>query len=160
MNGRQRDRWGRKGREAIFSLRPCSFVLFFVSTASLHRLAPLLPPCTFHSLQSKTLPRQMKIYRSRCPVGGFNLICHTVVARDCQGATQRNKEREERRRQGRGLGTVWVQWRELLLIRSAWMLSKADASWRVGQCTNVKWKCMKYRFWRELALFRNEFSPM
>lgn len=74
-----------------------------LSFRSLFRLYGVvaLPPSTRSLLSPiENAPRQMKIYRSGCPVGGFNLICHTVVARDCQGAVPRNKEGRER---------VWVE---------------------------------------------------
>lgn len=91
-DGRQRDRWGveRAARQYFHFALVLSF-----SFSSLRRRCPasLHPRALLSPIENA--PRQMKIYRSGCPVGGFNLICHTVVARDCQGAVPRNKEGRE-----------------------------------------------------------------
>lgn len=129
-DGRQRDRWGveRAARQYFHFALVLSF-----SFSSLRRRCPasLLSPI-------ENAPRQMKIYRSGCPVGGFNLICHTVVARDCQGAVPRNKGRGERecgsKRRGR---RGW----ELLLVRLGGSVAfKFRFEMRgVGQCYAFKY---------------------
>jgi len=47
--------------------------------------ARVYPDSRSSSSQSELAARQMKIYRSPCPVGGFNLICHSVVAETAKG---------------------------------------------------------------------------
>lgn len=109
-DGGQRDRWGveRAARQYFHFALVLSF-----SFSSLRRRCPasLHPRALLSPIENA--PRQMKIYRSGCPVGGFNLICHTVVARDCQGAVPRNKERGERERECGSRRRGW----ELLLVR-------------------------------------------
>jgi len=83
-------------RGNIFTL-PSSFSSFFLPSLFLPRSLPVpfhpLPPhAATHSrsssFQSELTARQMKIYRSPCPVGGFNLICHSVVAETTKGERQ------------------------------------------------------------------------
>lgn len=84
-------------RGNIFTL-PSSFSslflpLLFLPCSSSHFLPTRHPPhAASHSRssssQSELTARQMKIYRSPCPVGGFNLICHSVVAETTKGERQ------------------------------------------------------------------------
>lgn len=88
------------GHEAIFSLCPHHSLLFFFHLSFFPALFPLPFPSTYplflpiphsrsSSSQSELAARQMKIYRSLCPVGGFNLICYSVVAETTKGRDSR-----------------------------------------------------------------------
>lgn len=90
------------GHEAIFSLCPHHSLLFFFRLSFFPALLPLplpfsstyllslpIPHSCSSSSQSELAARQMKIYRSQCPVGGFNLICHSVVAETTKGRDSR-----------------------------------------------------------------------
>ena len=92
---------GTEGPRGNIFTSPLFFPSLFRLYGVVAAFSPLFPRFVLLA-PIENAPRQMKIYRSRCPVGGFNLICHTVVARDCQGAMQRN---EEGRKDGEG---VWM----------------------------------------------------
>lgn len=71
-----------------FSFASLSSSLFFhllPAHVSLPFPARAYPDSRSSSSQSELAARQMKIYRSPCPVGGFNLICHSVVAETTKG---------------------------------------------------------------------------
>lgn len=110
LGGERMESSAAAGREAIFSLCPHHSLLFFLRLPlSFLLFFPRLPahishPCltppyllsTFGPVrsrssvsQSELAARQMKIYRSPCPVGGFNLICHGVVAETAEGRNSR-----------------------------------------------------------------------
>jgi len=71
-----------------FSFASLSSSLFFhllPAHVSLPSSARDYPDSRSSSSQSELTARQMKIYRSPCPVGGFNLICHSVVVETTKG---------------------------------------------------------------------------
>lgn len=68
---------------------PCSFSPPPPPLSSTYLLSLPIPHSCSSSSQSELAARQMKIYRSQCPVGGFNLICHSVVAETTKGRDSR-----------------------------------------------------------------------
>lgn len=102
----RRVRWREGGKLSLRATRQyfhfALIILFSFSSVSLSCLLffPLLFSSTYllslpishsrsSSSQSELAARQMKIYRSPCPVGGFNLICHSVVAETTKGRDSR-----------------------------------------------------------------------
>lgn len=92
-------RWWEGGKLSLRAARQyfhfALIILFSLSSASLssHPFPTRYPPhaashSRFSSFQSELTARQMKIYRSLCSVGGFNLICHSVVAENTKGERQ------------------------------------------------------------------------